>query len=154
MALNNFSGTFCGFLSTALGCFPSLPFKIFLLVHSYCLLWMKWKSLSCVQLFCDPMDYILCPWDFPGKNTVVSCHSLLQGDLPDPGVKPSSPALQAGSLPSEPPGKPLLSMINKSKQYPYSSMEWKSYQTFFPPISFESSKMPTTKKWGRENKES
>ena len=29
------------------------------------------------------------------------------GDLPDPGTKPGSPALQADSLPSEPPGKPL-----------------------------------------------
>ena len=28
------------------------------------------------------------------------------GDLPDPGIKPWSPALQADSLPSEPPGKP------------------------------------------------
>ena len=29
-----------------------------------------------------------------------------QGDLPDPGIEPGSPALQADSLPSEPPGKP------------------------------------------------
>ena len=29
------------------------------------------------------------------------------GDLPDPGTKPKSPTLQADSLPSEPPGKPL-----------------------------------------------
>ena len=32
------------------------------------------------------------------------------GDLPDPGIKPVSPvvpALQAGSLPVVPPGKPL-----------------------------------------------
>ena len=29
------------------------------------------------------------------------------GDLPDPGIKPRSPALQADSLPSEPPGKPV-----------------------------------------------
>ena len=28
------------------------------------------------------------------------------GDLPNPGIKPSSPALQADSLPAEPPGKP------------------------------------------------
>ena len=28
------------------------------------------------------------------------------GDLPDPGIKSRSPALQADSLPSEPPGKP------------------------------------------------
>ena len=27
------------------------------------------------------------------------------GDLPDPGIEPGSPALQAGSLPTEPPGK-------------------------------------------------
>ena len=26
------------------------------------------------------------------------------GDLPDPGIKPESPTLQAGSLPSDPPG--------------------------------------------------
>ena len=30
------------------------------------------------------------------------------GDLPDPGIKPGSPALQANALPSEPPGKPTL----------------------------------------------
>ena len=30
------------------------------------------------------------------------------GDLPDPGVKPRSPALQADSLPAEPQGKPKL----------------------------------------------
>ena len=29
------------------------------------------------------------------------------GDLPDPGIKPRSPALQADALTSEPPGKPL-----------------------------------------------
>ena len=27
------------------------------------------------------------------------------GDLPNPGIEPGSPALQADSLPSEPPGK-------------------------------------------------
>ena len=29
------------------------------------------------------------------------------GDLPDPGIEPRSPALQANSLPSEPPGTPI-----------------------------------------------
>ena len=28
-------------------------------------------------------------------------------DLPDPGIEPRSPTLQADSLPSEPPGKPI-----------------------------------------------
>ena len=35
------------------------------------------------QLFCNPMDCsparLLHPWDFPGKNTRVDCHFLLQG---------------------------------------------------------------------------
>ena len=30
------------------------------------------------------------------------------GDLPNPGIKPGSPALRADSLPPEPPGKPLI----------------------------------------------
>ena len=49
------------------------------------------------------------PWDFPGKNTGVGCYSYLQGNLPDPGIKPASPAspsLQADSLPLSQLGKP------------------------------------------------
>ena len=65
--------------------------------------------LSCIQLF-------LTPW-------AVACQSLLSmgfskqeywsklpfpspGDLPQPGIEPRPPALQADSLLSEPPGKP------------------------------------------------
>ena len=33
---------------------------------------------------------------------------LSPGDLPDPGIKPGSPALQADSLPTELPGKPSI----------------------------------------------
>ena len=33
------------------------------------------------------------------------------GDLPEPGTEPGSPVLQADSLPSEPPGKPVSSII-------------------------------------------
>ena len=40
------------------------------------------------------------------RNTGAGSHALLQGIfLTDPGIEPGSPALQAGSLPSEPPGK-------------------------------------------------
>ena len=42
---------------------------------------------------------LLCPQNSPGKNTGVGSHSLLQE------IEPRSPALQADSLPSEPPGK-------------------------------------------------
>ena len=33
---------------------------------------------------------------------------LSPGDLPNPGIKPRAPVLQADSLPAEPPGKPNL----------------------------------------------
>ena len=33
-------------------------------------------------------------------------------DLPDPGIEPGSSALQAGSLPSEPPEKPYKSDLS------------------------------------------
>ena len=46
------------------------------------------------------------PWNSPGQNTgVVAFHS--PGDLPNPGIKPRSLALQVDSLPAEPQGKPL-----------------------------------------------
>ena len=47
----------------------------------------------------------------PGQNTRVGCHSFLRGGLPNPGIKPRSLALQADSLPSEPPGKPVYVYI-------------------------------------------
>ena len=40
-------------------------------------------------------------WKSPGQNTGVGSISLLQGDLPNPGIKPRSP----DSLPAEPQGK-------------------------------------------------
>ena len=72
---------------------------------------------------------LLRPWDSPGKNTGVGCHFLLQcmkvksesevaqswsgllfpspGNLLDKAIKPMSSELQAGSLPSESPGRSL-----------------------------------------------
>ena len=38
------------------------------------------------------------------------------GDLPNPGIKPGSPALQAGSLAAEPPGKRLKNWWNSLGQ--------------------------------------
>jgi len=55
--------------------------------------------------FCSPIDYTV--------------HGILQArilewvafpsprDLPNPGIEPRSPALQADSLPAEPQGKPF-----------------------------------------------
>ena len=66
---------------------------------------------------CDPVIY-----SRPGS----SVHEILQarilewvampppGDPPNPGIKPRSPALQAGSLPSEPPALELYILISCS----------------------------------------
>ena len=45
---------------------------------------------------------LLCPWGSPSKDAGMDCHVLLQGDLPDLGIKPKfpvAPALQVDSLP-------------------------------------------------------
>ena len=46
-------------------------------------------------------------------------------DLPDPGIESKSPILQAESLPSEPPGKPLyLETEIQIGAVTYSSSHW------------------------------
>ena len=39
-------------------------------------------------------DGLYSPWNSPGQNTGVGSLSLLQGNLPNPGIKPRFPALQ------------------------------------------------------------
>ena len=76
---------------------------------------------SCPTL-CDPMDDSLCPWNSWGKNTGMGTHSFpFPEDLPDPGMEPRSPTLQANSLPSEPIEKPNNSVFfsNTDKFYIY-----------------------------------
>ena len=43
---------------------------------------------------------------FPRQKYLSELPFPFAGDLPDPGFKTRSPALQADSLPSEPSGKP------------------------------------------------
>ena len=74
--------------------------------------WSEVKSLSCVRLFATP---------YTGAHQApLSMKFSRQGYwsrlpfsspeyLPDPGIEPGSPALQADSLPSEPPGRSYLS---------------------------------------------
>ena len=70
---------------------------------------MKVKSLSCVQLFATPWTITYqtpLSMGFSKQEYWSGFPFLSPGDLPDPGIKPRSPALQADALPSEPPGKP------------------------------------------------
>ena len=76
------------------------PFPIFVLCA---------QSLNHIRLFAIPLAVavrLLWPWNSPGKNTGVDCHSLLQGNFPIQGSN-SGLKLQADSLPYEPPGKLL-----------------------------------------------
>ena len=41
-------------------------------------------SDSCIPRVGQPTR-LLCPWDFPNKNTEVGCHFLLQGIFPTQG---------------------------------------------------------------------
>ena len=79
-----------------------------------------------------------CPTLFNSMDCIV--HGLLQarilewvpfpspGDLPNPGIEPRSPALQAVSLPAEPPGKPKntgvdsLSLLQRT--FPTQEFNW------------------------------
>ena len=64
---------------------------------------------SCPTLW-DPIDYslpyILCPWGLSRQEYWSGLPCPPPGILPNPGIKPRSLALQADSLPTEPPGKP------------------------------------------------
>ena len=53
---------------------------------------------------------LLCPWDYPGKNTGVGCHFLLWGIFLTQGFNLCLLYLlhwQADSLPLAPSGKPV-----------------------------------------------
>ena len=47
-----------------------------------------------------------CPWDFPGKNTGVDCHSLLQEIFPIQGLDLGLPSCRQILYPLRSLGKP------------------------------------------------
>ena len=57
-------------------------------------------SGSDISFDLQPLDVVnqesirlLCPWGSPGKSAGAGCHFLLQGNLPNSGIEPMSPAL-------------------------------------------------------------
>ena len=67
------------------------------------------ESLSHVQLFETPWTVAYqarLSMQFSRQECCSGLPFPSPGDLPGPGIKPGSPALQADALPSEPPGKP------------------------------------------------
>ena len=62
---------------------------------------------------------LLRPWDFARQECWSGLPFPSPGDLPDPGIEPWSPTLQADALPSEPPGK-----RKQSKPHPIVIESW------------------------------
>ena len=83
------------------------------------------NALSCPTLWPQGLEpaRLLCPWDSPGNNTGVGCCALLQRDLPDPGIEPSSlvsPALSGRFLTTEQPGDLFLNRYWKQVELLFS----------------------------------
>ena len=83
--------------------FPVLFSRSLLVISNVCVLVAQLCLTLCNSMDCSPPGSSY-SWSSPGRNTVVGCHSLLQGGLPNPGIESRSPALQADSWLSEPPG--------------------------------------------------
>ena len=64
-------------------------------------------SLRLHELYHPPGSSLLCPWNFPGKNTGVDCHFRLQEIFPTQGsnLHLLSPSLAGGFFTTEPPEK-------------------------------------------------
>ena len=72
---------------------------------------VKVKSLSRVRLFATPWTeahQASQSMEFFRQEYWSGLPFPSPGDLPDQGIEPRSPALQADALPSEPPGKPCI----------------------------------------------
>ena len=70
---------------------------------------LKVKLLSRVRLFANPWTIAcqaLLSMEFYRQEYWSGLPFPSPGDLPDPGIEPGYPTLQADTLPSEPPGKP------------------------------------------------
>ena len=84
---------------------------IYVYVNSVCVL----VTRLCPAL-CDPMDCSPSGCSVHGILQVTNWSGLpfpSRGDLPNPGIEPRPPALQTDSLPSEPPGKPCITSVQR-----------------------------------------
>ena len=71
------------------------------------------------------------------------------GDLPDPGIEPRSPALEADALPSEPPGKPQQNEIQSNKPNGDSQLTF-SFTNNLYPVNLGSTKKEDEKKTNKK----
>ena len=83
---------------------------------------MKVKPLSRVRLFATTwtVAYEVPPsMEFSRQEYWSGLPFPSPGNLPDPGIKPGSPTLQAEALPSKSPGKSLIPLFHQKKIYKF-----------------------------------
>ena len=98
--------------------------KILLYLQLLCIHKVKVKLLSYVWVFEIPWTVAYqAPlfMEFSRQEYWSGLPFPSPGDLPNPGTEPGSPALQANSLPFEPPGKHTLLVGMKTEQCAYCS---------------------------------
>ena len=124
--------------------FEGASFYFFCLPYSSIVRLTVWiivfRCFSHIQLFATPWTVahqLLCPWDYPGKNIGVGCHSLLQGIFLTQGSNLHLLGLlhwQEGSLPLA----PAVSSIWKRK-----------WSKLFPSYHLGLQGDPTSPSWRR-----
>ena len=73
---------------------------------------------------------LLCPWGFSRQEYQDGFSCPPPGDLPNPGIKPRSPAFQADSLLSESPGKPKNTRVSSLSFFQRIFPTWELYWGF------------------------
>ena len=73
---------------------------------------------------------LLCPWNPPGKKHWSGLPLPTPGDLPDPGIKPTSLALVGGFFTTEPPRKSLTPITHRLSGFGCSMDQWGQSSSF------------------------
>ena len=101
--------------------------------------------LSLVWLFVKHKLYptrLLCPWDFPVKNTGVDCHFLLQGIFLTQGLNPCLLNWQEGCLPPSHQGSPHVGQFIWKDKWTIACSIWANYNIIGLPWCLAGKNLP------------
>ena len=111
-------------------------------------MWMRVKSLQWVLLYATPWT-VACRAPLAMGFSRQEYWSVLPfsspGHLPNPGMEPGSPTLQADSLLSEPPGKPWFLLLKRAGEMNVETIGrlghlshlWNQAADFLPLLAFD-----------------
>ena len=107
------------------------------------------KLLSHVQLFATPWTIAYqapLSMEFSRQEYLSGLPFPSPGDLPNPGIEPGSPSLQADALPSEPPGKEALmaQRVKRLSTMQETRVSWLTFSFSQMPCSFPLQSLSTS----------